>query len=90
MRKRGAVVLVSMAATLGAGLAAGTAAQAATSRVAIHGTASPAASRTPRVGSVAGNTSMDFQVIMKLPDQAAADQFAQAATTPGNAQYVIS
>jgi subtilase family serine protease len=30
---------------------------------------------------------MDFQVIMQLPDQAAADQFAQAVTTPGNAQY---
>jgi subtilase family serine protease len=76
-----------MVAALGVGLATGAAAQAATSRVAIHGTASPAASRTPSVGGVANNTSMDFQVILKLPDQAAADQFAQAVSTPGNAQY---
>ncbi|HEY1509661.1 MAG TPA: S53 family peptidase [Solirubrobacteraceae bacterium] len=60
---------------------------ASAQKVAIHGTASPAASRTPRVGSVAGGTSMDFQVIMKLPDQASADQFAQSVSTPGSAQY---
>jgi subtilase family serine protease len=87
VKNRRATALVSVVAALGVGLAASTAAQAAPSKVAIHGTASPAASRTPSVGGVANNTSMDFQVIMKLPDQAAADQFAQAVSTPGNAQY---
>ncbi len=79
----------SAIATIAAGLAMSAPAGAASgqSMVQIRGTKAPAAARTPRVGSVAGNTAIDFSVVMKLPDQAALDSFTQAVSTPDNPQY---
>jgi subtilase family serine protease len=39
------------------------------------------------VGAVAGNTSIGFQVDLKLPNQQAAEAFASAVSTPGSASY---
>ena len=76
-----ATVAASLAVVAPAGAASGT------SPVQIKGTGSPAATRTPRTGSVAGSTGIDFSVIMKLPQQAALDSFTQAVSTPGSGQY---
>ena len=77
MRVSRFVVLGSAIATIAAGLAVAAPAGAASgqSMVQIKGTGSPAATRTPRTGSVAGNTGIDFSVVMKLPNQAALDSF---------------
>jgi subtilase family serine protease len=63
------------------------AASAANPRTAIRDSASPAASRTPSVGAVADDSSIQFEVDLKLPDQAAAESFAQAVSSPGSSQY---
>jgi subtilase family serine protease len=48
---------------------------------------SPAAATTPQTGSVAGSTQMQFEVTLKLPDQAGAESFAQSVSTPSSADY---
>jgi subtilase family serine protease len=55
----------------------------------ISGTASPAASNSndPRVGAVASGTAIDFEVQLKLTKLGAAQAFATAVSTPGNAAY---
>ena len=68
---------VAVAATLASGASAATPAT-----VQLRNSQSPAASRTPRVGSVAGDTQMNFEVDLKLPDQAGAQAFAQSVSTP--------
>ncbi|HLY51217.1 MAG TPA: S53 family peptidase [Solirubrobacteraceae bacterium] len=45
------------------------------------------AATAPRVGSVASNSQIGFQVDLKLPDAQGAVAFAEAVATPGNAQY---
>ena len=89
MRVSRSVGLGSAIATIAAGLAVAAPAGAASghSMVQIKGTGSPAATRTPRTGSVAGNTGISFSVIMKLPNQAALDSFTKAVSTPGGRRY---
>jgi subtilase family serine protease len=78
----------SIAALVGAvALVAPNAASASPSAVPIRGSISPVAAHSPRVGSVAGDTSVDFEVELRIPDQQAADAFANAASTPGSADY---
>ncbi len=67
-------------------LAAPGAASAASSAVHLRGSVAPAAS-SPRVGSVAGGTSVDFEVQLNLSDPSGAAAVAKAVSTPGNAQY---
>jgi len=55
--------------------------------VTLRNSESPAAATTPRVGSVASGTQRNFEVELKLADQAGAESFAQAVSTPGNASY---
>ena len=88
MRHRQAFGLGSSVATLGAiaMLAAPGAASAASSAVHLRGSVAPAAS-SPRVGSVAGGTSVDFEVQLNLSDPSGAAAVAKAVSTPGNAQY---
>ena len=62
-------------------------ASSAPSTVKLRNSVSRAASRAPRTGAVAGNTQIDFQVNLKLPNQQAAQQFATAVSTPGSASY---
>ncbi len=62
-------------------------ASATSSTVKLRNSVSRAASRAPRTGAVAGNSQVAFQVNLKLPDQQAAENFATAVSTPGNASY---
>ena len=89
MRVSRFVGLGSAIATIAAGLAVAAPAGAASGQklVQIKGTGSPAATRTPRTGSVAGNTGINFTVVMKLPNQAALDSFTTAVSTRGSGQY---
>jgi subtilase family serine protease len=73
---------VAVAATLASGASA-----AVPATVQLRNSQSPAASRTPRVGSVAGTTQINFEVDLKLPDQAGAQAFAQSVSTPGSSTY---
>jgi subtilase family serine protease len=58
---------------------------AKTRQVRIKHSAPPAASTGPTVGSVPGSTSIPFEIDLQLPDQAAAQAFAQSVSTPGSA-----
>ena len=62
-------------------------ASAPQSNVQLRDSASSAAAKSPRVGSVAGNSQVGFEVDLTLADQAGAVAFAKAVSTPGNAQY---
>jgi len=73
---------IAVAAALASGASA-----AAPARVQLRNSQSPAASRTPRVASVAGDTQMNFEVDLKLPDEAGAQAFAQSVSTPGSSTY---
>jgi subtilase family serine protease len=75
----GAVVMAAAFASAASAAAPGT--------VALRNSQSPAAARTPRVGSVAAGTQMHFEVDLKLPDQSGAQAFAQAVSTPGSSSY---
>ena len=55
--------------------------------VTLRNSASPAAADTPRVGAVAGSSSIDFEVELKLSDLPGAQAFAQAVSTPGSTTY---
>jgi subtilase family serine protease len=55
--------------------------------VRLHGSSPRAAATAPRVGSVASNSTIRFQVDLELADQQGAAAFAQAVSTPGNALY---
>jgi subtilase family serine protease len=59
----------------------------APARVTLRNSQSPAAATTPRTGDVASATAMNFEVELKLADQAGAQSLAQAVSTPGNASY---
>lgn len=87
LRSSGAVVC-TVAATAGALAVLVPAALAtAPAKVQLRNTQSPAASRTPRTGAVAGDAPADFAITLKLPDQAGAEAFAQAVSTPGSSSY---
>jgi subtilase family serine protease len=84
------VRLPALAAAGAAALAlasASVATAAAPARVTLRNSESPAAATTPQVGSVASGTQMNFEVELKLADQAGAESFAQDVSTPGNASY---
>src|ERR1700744_1061040 len=69
-------------------MASASVATAATpARVTLRNSQSPAAATTPRTGSVASNTQMNFEVELKLADQAGAESLAQGVSTPGSASY---
>ncbi len=75
------------AGALAASLAIASPAAAAGPRVQLKNSESPAAARTPRVGSVAGSTQIEFEVGLRLADPAGAQAFASAASTPGTSSY---
>ncbi len=68
-------------------LAVTASAMAAVPSVRVAGTSAPAAASAPRVGAVSSSSRIDFEVELALPHQVAAEAFAHAASTPGNAQY---
>jgi subtilase family serine protease len=70
-----------------AGASASVAAAASPGKVALRNSESPAAATTPRVGSVASGTRINFEVELKLADQAGAESLARAVSTPGTASY---
>ena len=80
-----ALAAAGAAALAVAGASVATAATPA--KVALRNSESPAAATTPRVGSVAAGTQMNFEVELKLADQAGAESFARDVSTPGNASY---
>src|ERR1035441_10595935 len=55
--------------------------------VVLRNSASPAAADTQRVGAVAGSSSIDFEVDLKLPALPGAQALAQAVSTPGSSAY---
>ena len=57
------------------------------SMVKLSGSQAPAASRTTRVGAVAGNSPVGFQVVLAPRSPAAAQKFAEAVSTPGSDVY---
>jgi subtilase family serine protease len=63
------------------------AASAAPQRVRLAGSSPRAARTTPSKGAVASGTQINFSVVLALPDAKGAAAFAQAVSTPGNAQY---
>ena len=91
MGHRRAVVALS-AVGLVAGLALPVAAApsvgaAPSSMVSLSGSQAPAAARTPRVGTVPGNSPVEFQMVLAPRSPAAARQFAEDVSTPGSAAY---
>jgi subtilase family serine protease len=66
---------------------AGAAPAAAASRTQLRHSASPAAARAPRVGSVAGNSRIAFQVDLKLRNAGSAAALALAVSNPKSSEY---
>ncbi len=86
-RHRRAGTLASVGA-VAASLALAASASAATpARVQLNNSQSPAATSTPQTGTAPASTPMDFEVDLKLADQAGAQSFAQAVSTPGDSLY---
>jgi subtilase family serine protease len=83
---KGLLACAVATATAALGLAA-PASMAAPAKVKLRNSSSPAASRTPSVGAVAGSTSIPFAVNLALADPQGAQSFAQAVATPGNPSY---
>ncbi len=81
------VTALAWAGALAASLAIASPAAAAGPRVALKNSESPAASRTPRVGSVPGSAQIEFEVGLKLADPVGAQAFASAVSTPGTSSY---
>jgi len=93
MRRRRLLTLsVTLPALAGAlvalvGALSGAASATAKPTVALSHSVSAMAARTQRVGSVAGTTQINFEVVLRLPDQQGAAAFAQSVSTPGSASY---
>ncbi len=89
MRNRRLVACASTVATIVVAFVASAPADAASrpSSVALSNSGSPAAAVSPRVGAVAGSSSVDFEVELKLPDLQGAQAFAKAVSTPGSSSY---
>ena len=84
--RKGLLACAVAAAMAALGLSAPTS-MAAPAKVKLRNSSSPAASRTPAVGAVAGSTSIPFSVNLALSDPQGAQSFAQAVATPGNPSY---
>ncbi len=81
-------VMLAPVGALAATLALATSASAATpARTPLSNSKSPAAALAPRTGSVPASTQMNFEVDLKLTDQAGAEAFARSVSTPGSADY---
>lgn len=80
LRALGGAALLTAALATGAGAAT-------PAKITLRGTQSPAAARTPRIGAVASETSIEFEVNLRVPDQAGAQAFATAVSTPGSSSY---
>ena len=87
MNRQRLFALVAAAAAALAATSASVATAATPAKVTLRNSESPAAAATPRVGSVASGTQMNFEVELKLADQAGAESFARAVSTPGTASY---
>lgn len=88
MSHRRMAVLAPACAGVAAAIAIAAAPAAASQPVVqLRGSSPQAAATAPRVGSVASNSRIDFQVDLKLANQAGAAALAQAVSTPGNALY---
>ncbi len=85
-RRKGLLPCAVAAAMAALGLAAPVS-MAAPGKVKLRNSSSPAASRTPNVGAVAGSTEIPFAVNLALSDPQGAQSFAQAVATPGNPSY---
>ncbi|MGA9857128.1 MAG: S53 family peptidase [Solirubrobacteraceae bacterium] len=81
---RGGILAMTATVSLMGALASGA---SAAKTVTLPDSQSPAAARTPRVGSVARATAMHFEVDLKLADQSGAEALARAVSTPGSASY---
>lgn len=73
--------------TLGLTASAATAGASTAATSLVSGTASPVAAKTPTTGSVAGTTSINFEISLNVRDAAGAQALAQAVSTPGSSQY---
>ena len=87
MNRQRLFALVAAVAAALAATSASVATAATPAKVTLRNSESPAAAATPRVGSVASGTQMNFEVELKLADQAGAESFARAVSTPGTASY---
>lgn len=59
----------------------------APARVTLAGTAAPSKARANHVGSVSDSSTVNFQVVLNLRDQAGAEALVQSISTPGSASY---
>jgi subtilase family serine protease len=87
MRHSGRMAFVSTIAGAAAALAVAAPASASPPTVQLSHSDSPSAATTPKVGTVAGQTTINFEVDLKLADQPGAVALAQAVSTPGSASY---
>ena len=83
----GAVVSVMTGVTAALAVLVSPAMATTSRRVALRDSQSLAAARTPSVGSVAGSSTVGFQVDLRLSDAAGAAAMAKAVSTPGSALY---
>jgi len=88
LSQRKAVVIASALASVAAACAIGVPVAAGSGgSVKLAGTASRAATSTPRVGAVAPSSTVDFEVVLNLNDAAGAQTLARAVSTPGSGSY---
>ena len=59
----------------------------APARVTLAGTAAPSKARANHVGSVSNSSTVNFEVVLNLRDQAGAEALVQSISTPGSASY---
>lgn len=59
----------------------------APARVTLAGTAAPSKARANHVGSVSDSSTVNFEVVLNLRDQAGAEALVQSISTPGTASY---
>jgi subtilase family serine protease len=78
---------LSCTAMVGGIVGAQTAGAATSSRTPLKGTLVPAAARQHPAGAVAKSAQVGFELVLKLPDAAAAQSLVQAISSPGSASY---
>ena len=81
-----AIAALSASLCMGAAAAA-PAAQADSARATLSGTAAPAQVQAAATGAVSGSTQVNFDLVLKLRDQAGAVALLKAVSTPGSAEY---
>ena len=82
-----AMSAVAIAAGMALPAAAAPAGAAPSGAVAIAGSRSPAAARSPRVGTAPGGSQVDFQLVLSPRSPTAAKDLARAVSTPGDPKY---